>query len=144
MHRLSIVSSTNPRATYHSRTKIHSFLKRKVRPLATCLAVLIFACSVPSMILAQGEEEGEALEMSVVIVNPSTTKTQTVPIKMYLPQEVTPDSILSLDNLNLEYDSTKFMYYVYKDDVILKPSETKTFIVEIKDVWKRPQGRRES
>jgi hypothetical protein len=90
------------------------------------------------------EQREEPMEMSVVVVNPSDTKTQSVPIKMYLPQEVTPDAVLELDGLDLEFDSEKSMYYVYKDDVILKPSETRTFNVEIQDVWKVPQGRLDS
>jgi hypothetical protein len=82
--------------------------------------------------------------MSVVVVNPSDTKTQTVPVKMYLPKEVTPDAILDSAGLDIEYDSEQAMYYLYKDEVTLNPSETKNFNVEIEDVWVIPQGRLDS
>jgi len=112
--------------------------------LMTYLMILGLIGSNPSIVFGQEQQRDEPMEMSVVVVNPSSTKTQSVPIKMYLPMEVTPDVILSLDGLDVEYDSEKSMYYLYKDEVILKPSETKTFNVEIKDVWKVPQGRLDS
>jgi hypothetical protein len=42
-----------------------------------------------------------------------------------------------MDNggLDLEYDSDKSRYYVYKDEVELKPTEIKVFKVEVQDVW---------
>jgi len=145
MRRLCTVSSTNPHAVNHPQYSFYFQSKHFINFLMMSLVVLGLTCSRWLVVPAQAQESREEpMEMSVVVVNPSKTKTQTVPIKMYLPQEVTPDAILSLDNLSIEYDSSKFMYYVYKDDVILKPQETKTFIVEIRDVWKVPQGRLDS
>ncbi|MCK5178765.1 MAG: hypothetical protein KAR32_04485 [Candidatus Omnitrophica bacterium] len=82
--------------------------------------------------------------MSIVVVNPSDTKTQIVQIKTYLPREVTPDAILDASGLDVEFDSEQSMYYVYKEDVKLNPSETKTFNMEMQDVWVIPQGRLDS
>jgi hypothetical protein len=63
---------------------------------------------------------------------------------MYLPKEVTPDAILDTAGLDIEFDADQSMYYLYKDAVELEPSETKTFNVEINDVWIIPQGRLDS
>ena len=143
MHQLCTVSSINPPAVKRTH---YPFLKsnRMISFLMTYLMILGLIGSNPSIVFGQEQQRDEPMEMSVVVVNPSSTKTQSVPIKMYLPMEVTPDAILSLGGLEVEYDSEKSMYYLYKDEVILKPSETKTFNVEIKDVWKVPQGRLDS
>lgn len=80
----------------------------------------------------------ENLTFRYVVVNPSTTKTQTTQIKKYLPEEVTPKDIVDLGDLELEYDTQKSLYYVYKDDIDLAPKEVRTFEVEIEDVWMVP------
>ena len=118
-------------------------IKKFSKLLSIWTAVLFMVSGHPLAALAQ-EKEKEPMELSVVVVNPSKTKTQTVPIKMYLPQEVTPDAIINLDGLDIEFDSDQSMYYVYKDEVLLKPAETKVFDVEIRDVWMINQGRLDS
>lgn len=85
------------------------------------------------------ETAREPMQMSIVIVNPSKTKTQGVPIKMYLPQEVTPKDIIDTAGLDVEFDAEKSMYYVFKESVLLRPAETRTYNVEIKDVWVIPK-----
>ncbi|OGX37289.1 MAG: hypothetical protein A3C36_01855 [Omnitrophica WOR_2 bacterium RIFCSPHIGHO2_02_FULL_52_10] len=113
--------------------------------MTACWMAALYACCFIGITSAQ--EQGQAkpqeelMEMSVVVVNPSKTKTQTVPIKMYLPREVTPDAILNPDGLDIEFDSDNSMYYVYKDEVLLKPAETRVFDVEIRDVWNIAQER---
>jgi hypothetical protein len=105
------------------------------------LMTMLYVLCASFCACAQEERRNEPMEMSVVVVNPSKTKSQSVPIKMYLPKEVTPDAIVNLDGLDVEFDSDMSMYYVYKDEVLLKPAETKVFDVEIKDVWLIPQER---
>jgi hypothetical protein len=73
--------------------------------------------------------------MRVVIVNPSSSKTQTKAIKNYFPKEVTQKDILDSGGLEVDYDASQSLFYVYKNDVTLAPSETKTFEIVIKDVW---------
>jgi len=70
-----------------------------------------------------------------VAVNPSKVRTQRVPIKVYLPQEVKREDIVDLGGLELEYDLNKSLFYVYKDDLYLEPAQTRVFEVEVKDVW---------
>ncbi len=127
MHRSSTVSSINSRLTFRS--------------MMIALGVFSFILCFSSTVFAQAREP---IEMSVVAVNPSSTKDQIVQIKTYLPQEVTPDVILDASGLDVEFDSGQSMYYAYKDEVKLKPSETKTFTIEIQDVWFIEQGRLDS
>ncbi len=136
MHQSCTVSSTKSRRLQEFFT---SQLKTSFTMLFGVLAVMLM--SLLSLSASAQEREKEPMEMSVVIVNPSDTKTQTVPVKTYFPKEVTPDAILDAAGLDVEFDSEKSMYYVYKDAVKLEPSETKTFRIEIKDVWIIPQER---
>lgn len=143
MRRLCTVSSTNPHTENYPHHTVFFKSKLLINFLMIQCIILGLVGLFSSTVFGQEARE-EPMEMSVVVVNPSNTKTQSVPIKMYLPMEVTPDAIISLDGLDIEFDSEKSMYYIYKDKVVLKPSETKTFNVEMKDVWKIPQGRLDS
>jgi len=71
----------------------------------------------------------------VVAVNPSETKTQEVPVKVYLPKEVTPGDVMDKGDLEFGFDEVKSIYFVYKDKVALAPKETRVFDVELKDIW---------
>jgi hypothetical protein len=75
----------------------------------------------------------------VVAANPSPTKTQTVPVKLYLPQEVEAENILDQGGLELEYDSVKSSYFLYSNAVVLAPKQTVVFNVEVEDVWMVPE-----
>ena len=143
MHRLSTVSSTNPRTIWHSNRSLWGKIKFPFSYITVCLGMLGFILCSSLTAFAQ-EREREPIEMSIVVVNPSDTKTQIVQIKTYLPREVTPDAILDASGLDVEFDSEQSMYYVYKEDVKLNPSETKTFNMEMQDVWVIPQGRLDS
>src|SRR3989338_8807278 len=79
------------------------------------------------------------VRMRIVIVNPSATKTQTKAIKNYLPKEVAQKDILDNGGLEVDYDADQALFYVYKNDVPLAPSETKTFEIVLKDVWVIPE-----
>ena len=143
MHQSCTVSSTNSHAANHPHHPVSLRSKLFIHFLVMQCILTGLIGFTSSTVFGQEQKE-EPMEMSVVVVNPSKTKTQSVPIKMYLPMEVTPGDILSLDGLEIEFDSERSMYYIYKDNVVLKPSETKTFNVEIRDVWKIPQGRLDS
>ena len=79
--------------------------------------------------------EPGSVVFKVVAANPSKTKTQKVPVKIYLPAEVEARDILDQGGLELEYDSEKAAYYLYKNDLKLVPLETAVFNIEIEDVW---------
>ena len=78
------------------------------------------------------------VKMRVLVVNPSATKTQIKTIKNYLPKETTLKNILDNGGLDVDYDQEQGLFYVFKNNVELAPSETKTFEVILDDVWQIP------
>jgi hypothetical protein len=84
--------------------------------------------------------EASTVRFRIVALNPSKVKTQTVPVKIYLPVEVKPKDILDLGPLDLEFDAQKSLFYVYKEGLTLKPSQTRVFEVEVNDVWVIPDS----
>lgn len=80
----------------------------------------------------------ETVKMRVVVVNPSTTKTQTTSIKNYLPKEVTLKDVKDASGLEIDYDEEQGLFYAHKKDVELAPSETKVFELVMTDVWMVP------
>ncbi|MCM8780567.1 MAG: hypothetical protein NC908_01395 [Candidatus Omnitrophica bacterium] len=76
-----------------------------------------------------------SVKFRIVAFNPSKVRTQRVQVKNYLPQEVKQKDILDLGGLELEYDSQKSMYYVFKPDVELLPGQMQVFEVEVEDIW---------
>ena len=78
--------------------------------------------------------------LSVVAANPSGVKPQKTEVKVYLPKEVTPKDIMDAGGLNVEFDATKSLYYVYKKDIMLAPKEIKVYKIEIEDIWMIPQS----
>lgn len=99
------------------------------------IALLLLAFFTVSLIVLEKAETVENLIFRFIVVNPSATKTQDMQVKKYLPKEVTPDDIIDLGGLDLEYDTEKSMYYVYKTSVTLIPKEIRTYEVEIRDIW---------
>jgi hypothetical protein len=80
-----------------------------------------------------------SVRFRLIAVNPSKARKQVVQVKSYLPQEVKPKDIMDLGALELEYDAEKSIYYLYKANVELAPSEVRVFEVEVNDVWVVPQ-----
>ena len=89
-------------------------------------------------------KERDPVTLSVTVINPSAEKTQTVPVRIDLPQEVKPQDVLDKGEMTLEYDDDRSLYYVFKDSVHLAPKETRVFDVTLKDVWTIPQDQLES
>ncbi|MEN8252805.1 MAG: hypothetical protein ABFQ62_00290 [Patescibacteria group bacterium] len=82
-------------------------------------------------------EHGSIVFRSLVS-NPSSTISQTVPIKYYLPYEVEESNIIKFDKgLSVAYDAEKDSFYVL-GEIDLDKSETKTFSVEVEDIWVIP------
>ena len=83
-------------------------------------------------------EEGSVI-FKTLITNPSQLYTQTVPLKYYLPREANKEDIIKMnEGLSVEYDASREAYYV-NGEFKLKPGETKTFSVEVADVWQIPE-----
>ena len=96
------------------------------------LAVLFLTVSAEA---AGAAAAREPVTMKVVAVNPSAEKTRTVPVRIDLPQEITPTDVLDHGELELEFDTERSTYYVHKAEVNLAPKQTKVFEVVVRDVW---------
>lgn len=72
--------------------------------------------------------------LKMLVINPSSSQTQTVPFKAYLPRETKPEYIMDRGDLALDFDEENNLWYVHKE-IRLGPGETATKMVEIKDVW---------
>ena len=98
----------------------------------TIFLILIVNSLSPSFF---GEMEAAAsVVLKMLVANPSETDNQSVPVKVYLPKEVSPKDILDLGNLKLDYDPETGLYYVH-DTVELGPEQSVTKKVEMEDVW---------
>ena len=71
--------------------------------------------------------------INVVAVNGADAP-KTSSIKFDLPGELTAEDILDTNGLQLDYSVDDANYFVY-GDVTLKPKESKTFRIHIKDKW---------
>ena len=74
------------------------------------------------------------MNINLVIVNPTNDATKEVPVKYYLPKELTAGDILNADGLELDYDLDRSAYFMH-GTVKIKPKETKTIKIEVNDVW---------
>ena len=97
----------------------------------SCILLQRMAYAVPA--------ERDPVTISVVVVNPSGEKTQTVPVRMDLPQEVTPSDVIDKGDMSLEYDDDKSLYYVFDEAVELAPKQTRVFEVIVRDLWYVPE-----
>jgi hypothetical protein len=94
---------------------------------------------VDSPIISTSLQSG-SVKFRIMAINPSKTKVQRVQVKKYLPEEVKPKDVMDLGGLELEYDSEKAIYYVYKNDFDLQPNQVNVFEVEVEDIWIIPNG----
>lgn len=87
-----------------------------------------FLCSV------QPAFADDSVKIKILAVNPSTTKPLKTIVTQYLPPEVGPDDVLDKEGLEIKYDTEKRAYAVLKS-VELKPQETITIEVKVRNVW---------
>lgn len=97
----------------------------------------IFLLMIVAVVFAGTAAWADTVKMRVVLVNPSTTKTQMKEIKSYLPKEITLKDVKDNGGLEVEFDEAQSLLYVYKQ-VELAPNETKTFELVLEDVWMVP------
>ncbi len=77
-------------------------------------------------------EEGSII-FKTLISNPSKLISQKIPLKYYLPKEVTKENITKTDNdLTINYDTEKDQYYV-SGNFTIEPGETRTLSVTVDD-----------
>jgi hypothetical protein len=79
-------------------------------------------------------EEGSII-FKLVLTNPSSRLTQTVPVNYALPKEVKSDDIIKTDTgLTVAFDPEKDAL-VAKGEFELAPLETQTLSIEVVDIW---------
>lgn len=104
-----------------------------------------WACcaAVPVLFLLLAGLSGSVQAASVVLkiraINPSKTEKQPVEVKSFLPKPATPADVVDSAGLDLAYDVTSKAYYVRKT-VELEPGQTRTFEVQLKDIWIIPDA----
>jgi len=83
--------------------------------------------------------------IKTLISNPSTLISQEVPLKFWLPEEVKSETdIISVDEgVAVKFDTERNQYYI-EGNFTLKPGETKTISVRLKDNWEIPPEQIES
>lgn len=74
------------------------------------------------------------LYINLVAVN-GAEEAKDTPVKYYLPNELKPEDVINAGELKIDFDIEKSQYYV-SGSFLLQPKESKTFKVEVKDVWK--------
>lgn len=97
----------------------------------TALALAAFLCF--GTYLKEGQCAG--VRMRVVVLNPSTTLTQTKSVRTPLPKEITSKDIKDPGDMELEYDNKEGAFMAVKNDIVLEPGETKVFEILLDDVW---------
>lgn len=80
-------------------------------------------------------ESPENVKLDIVAQNSSETESQPLPVRYYLSEDVKINDIIDPGGLDVGFDFEKSLYYVYKDNVLLKPGEKKTFEVTLRNKW---------
>lgn len=107
-------------------------MNRWFRLLTSNALVLLLAGVQP---LVAAEPQREPVTMRVVAVNPSAEKTRTVPVRIDLPSEIKPADVIDHGELEVDFDTTRSLWFVHKEDVQLAPKQTRVFEVIVRDVW---------
>lgn len=96
---------------------------------------LLFATAIIWGVLACSWLYAANITINLVAVNPSATEEKETPVTYYLPKEIDSQDILNPGGLNVDYDIDRGSY-VLRGSVKLKPKESKTIKVEVKDIWR--------
>ncbi len=94
--------------------------------------LLFFITFIPTTIYAD-------VKLKIAVVNPSSTDSQSSPIRYDLPKGIGPDQVVDIGALEMKYDFDKGNYYI-AGTVELEPSERKVLEIAIHDVWSIPES----
>ncbi|MBI4365665.1 MAG: PspC domain-containing protein [Deltaproteobacteria bacterium] len=82
----------------------------------------------------------KSIVLKAMIVNPSESKPQKIPIELPLPREATKRTVLDLaEGLKIVYDSEQGLYKAM-GDLILKPAEQRMVRIRLEDIWQIPES----
>lgn len=108
-----------------------------VRDLRKAMRRAIFIAVFGFTALMSGEATA-GVTAKIIVVNPSADAVRTLPVKYYLPVDITRDDVLDAGGLEVEYDIENGQYYV-TGELELNPKESRTLEVRIRDVWNLPR-----
>ncbi|MFH1189716.1 MAG: hypothetical protein V1682_03415 [Candidatus Omnitrophota bacterium] len=79
------------------------------------------------------------VKLKVAVFNPSSTDSQSSPIRYDLPKGIGPEQVIDIGPLEMKYDFDKGNYYL-TGSVDLEPAERKVLEISIHDVWSIPES----
>lgn len=86
-----------------------------------------------------GTARAESVILKAVIVNPSETERQKVPVELPLPREAGRKDVTELtEGLNIAYDADQGVYKVV-GEITLRPAEEKVVQIRMNDIWQIPK-----
>ena len=100
-------------------------MKRFLHIMGFVAAILLFSSQL---------SYAQNLYINLVAVNGAEEQKDT-PVKYYLPSELKPEDIVNAGELKVDFDLEKSQYYV-SGSFLLQPKESKTFKIEVRDVWR--------
>lgn len=106
-----------------------------VAPKRIFIFILYFLLYIPFVHLSFAADE--QVKVKILAVNPSETNTLKTSITYPLPPEIRPEDVVNSAGMELKRDAESGTYYLSKE-VELKPKETLTTVVEVRNVWVIP------
>src|SRR3989338_4497371 len=81
----------------------------------------------------------ETIVLKAMVVNPSETEPQTVPIELPPPREAgKKDVIEKTEELSIRYNAEQGVYMAV-GEITLQPGEQREILVRIADIWRIPE-----
>lgn len=109
-------------------------MKKRRDAFATIGRCAVLGCLLVSF-LSPLHAAIEDIKVKVLAVNPSTDRDLRTTVTHYLPPEITSEQdILEKSGMEIKYDAQRKVYYLSKE-VMLKPQQTMTLEVRVRDVW---------
>lgn len=86
---------------------------------------------------------GREIHFVIKLVNPSEVEEKTEEVVRYLPEGVTPDTMIDTKGFDLRFDPDKRLFFLAKK-IVLKPLERKEIVIRLTDRWRVPEPKLES
>jgi diguanylate cyclase (GGDEF)-like protein len=96
-----------------------------------CLLISFICCLPPAAFAG-------IVKLKMIVANPSSTVTKTLPVKTFLPKGIKPEDITEKGKFEIGYDFEKSLYYAYQD-LTLDPDESVTLELTLRDIWSIPE-----
>lgn len=90
-----------------------------------------------SFFLVSTEKVYAQVSINLVAVN-AASEAKKIPVKFYLPKEVSPQDIIDIGVFELDYDVDKGSHFI-SAQVDFQAKESKTFKIVVRDIWRISQ-----